>query len=217
MRLWQNLTYDLGGISNFFSLLITSFGYTSQQSLLYGTPGGAVEIVALWLSGWIGDRTGQRIFTSSIFVALAMVGMVMVIAVPADKPVGRLIGYYLTQACPAGFVAILGLISSNIAGYTKKTTVAALYLVAYCIGNIIGPQTFDTTDYVPAEITIVVCWGTCLFILAFIYWYCRRQNVQKAAKRAEPGYMKKENQVRRTMRLVQRHVLTISTGMVGSY
>ncbi len=38
------LTGDIpnGGISNFFSQLIVSFGYTAEQSLLYGTPGGAV-------------------------------------------------------------------------------------------------------------------------------------------------------------------------------
>lgn len=33
-----------GGISNFFSQLIVSFGFTSEQSLLLGTPGGAVEV-----------------------------------------------------------------------------------------------------------------------------------------------------------------------------
>jgi MFS transporter, ACS family, allantoate permease len=51
---------------------------------------------------------------------------------------GRLAGYYLTQASPAPFVALLSLISSNVAGYTKKTTVAAMYLIGYCAGNIIG-------------------------------------------------------------------------------
>lgn len=40
-----------GGITNFFSQLIVSFGYTPEQSLLYGTPGGAVEIISLILSG----------------------------------------------------------------------------------------------------------------------------------------------------------------------
>ena len=50
------------------------------------------------------------------------------------------------------------------AGYTKKTTVAAMYLIAYCVGNIIGPQTFrpkDAPRYVPAEITILVCYVSC--------------------------------------------------------
>lgn len=44
----------------------------------------------------------------------------------------------MTQAIPTAFVALLSMISSNVAGYTKKTTVAALYLIGYCVGNIIG-------------------------------------------------------------------------------
>lgn len=63
------------------------------------------------------------------------------IALPESLSVGRLIGYYLTLASPTPFVCILGLISSNVAGYTKKTTVAALYLIGYCVGNIIGMST----------------------------------------------------------------------------
>lgn len=38
-----------GGIANFFSQLIISFGYTPEESLLYGMPGGAIEVVALIL------------------------------------------------------------------------------------------------------------------------------------------------------------------------
>ncbi len=36
--------------------------------------------------------------------------------------------------------------------------------------------------------------GVCLLDLFFIYWYCRRQNKKKAAIRAEPDYVKLENQ-----------------------
>ncbi|KAJ5488434.1 hypothetical protein N7453_011888 [Penicillium expansum] len=35
-----------------------------------------------------------------------------------------------------------GLISLNVAGFTKKSTVSALMFAAYCIGNIAGPQFF---------------------------------------------------------------------------
>src|SRR5262249_9444859 len=109
----------------------------------------------------------------------------------------RLAGYYFTQASPTPFVALLSLIASNVAGYTKKTTVAALYLIGYCVGNIIGPQTFrpkDAPRYKPAEITIIVCWGLCLIDLYFIYWYCKRMNRKKVEARNEPGYVKIENQ-----------------------
>ena len=140
------LTADIpnGGISNFFSQLIVSFGYTPDQSLLYGTPGGAVEVVFLVVCGYLGDRTGNRILFGVTGVATSMLGMILIVALPLSNSKGRLAGYYLTQSSPTGFVALLSLISTNVAGYTKKTTVAALYLICYCAGNIIGtvpPQT----------------------------------------------------------------------------
>ncbi|KAF2102184.1 membrane transporter [Rhizodiscina lignyota] len=183
-----------GAISNFFSLLIKSFGYTSQQSLLYGTPGGAVEVVALIANGFLGDYTKNRILISIIGMLVSLVGMILIIAVPAEHPGGRLAGYYMTQSSPTGFVCLLSLISTNVAGYTKKTTIAAMYLIGYCAGNIIGPQTFRGTSYVPAEITICVCWGVCICLLLFIYGYCRWMNNKKAKIRNEPHYQRLENQ-----------------------
>lgn len=47
---WAFVFYSLvadipnGGLSNFFSQLIVSFGFSSEQSLLLGAPGGAVEV-----------------------------------------------------------------------------------------------------------------------------------------------------------------------------
>ncbi|GAM35646.1 hypothetical protein TCE0_017r04139 [Talaromyces pinophilus] len=186
-----------GGISNFFSQLIVSFGFTAEQSLLYGIPGGAVEVVALIASGFMGDWLGRRVMCSMGGLVTAMVGVILIIALPLANNDGRLIGYYMTQASPTPFVALLSLISSNVAGYTKKTTVAAIYLISYCVGNIIGPQTFrpkDAPRYVPAEITIVVCYGVCLIDLAFIWWWYSSQNKKKAMIRASEGYAKLENQ-----------------------
>lgn len=214
------LTADIpnGGISNFFSQLIVSFGYTADQSLLYGTPGGAIEVVCLIAWGYLGDRFNNRILLGCSGVVVSMIGMILIVALPLSNNAGRLAGYYLTQSSPTGFVALLSLIATNVAGYTKKTTVAALYLICYCVGNIIGkispqgdllhtthpmsddcvgPQTFrpkDAPRYVPAEITIICCWGACIADLLFIYWYCQIQNKKKAAFRARPDYMKLENQ-----------------------
>lgn len=132
-----------------------------------------------------------------IGLVTALIGMILIVALPLSNNSGRLAGYYLTQASPTPFVALLSLISSNVAGYTKKTTVAAMYLIGYCAGNIIGPQTFrpkDAPRYVPAEVTIICCWGVCLGILAFIHFYCVWQNKKKAQIRAGEGYTKLENQ-----------------------
>ncbi|KAF2157836.1 MFS general substrate transporter [Myriangium duriaei CBS 260.36] len=199
---WAYVFYALvadipnGGISNFFSQLIRSFGFTSQQSLLYGTPGGAVEVIALLVCGYLGDKVGSRVLVATSGLWVAMLGMLLIICLPLSNRWGMLVGYWLTQASPTPFVALLSLISTNVAGYTKKTTVAALYLIAYCTGNIIGPQTFvpkDAPRYVPAEVTIVVCWGVCLVDMWFIHWYSVRMNKKKAAHRAQPGYVKRRN------------------------
>ena len=69
---------------------------------------------------------------------VAILGIIMIIAVPAHHPNARLAGYYFTNASSVPFVALLSFVSTNVAGYTKKTTVAAMYLIAYCAGNIIG-------------------------------------------------------------------------------
>lgn len=127
-----------GGISNFFSQLIVSFGYTPEESLLYGTPAGAVEVVFLIVCGYLGDRFGNRVLISCSGMIVAIIGMLLIVALPLSNNSGRLAGYYLTQGSPAPFVALLSLIATNVAGYTKKTTVAAIYLISYCAGNIIG-------------------------------------------------------------------------------
>ena len=131
-----------GGITNFFSQLIVSFGYTPEQSLLYGAPAGAVEVVTLLVWGWLAGRYGRRILISCGGLVIAILGMLLIVALPLSNNKGRLAGYYLTQASPAPFVALISLISTNVAGYTKKTTVAAIYFISYCAGNIIGSGCF---------------------------------------------------------------------------
>lgn len=132
-----------GGITNFFSQLIVSFGYTPAQSFLLGTPAGAVEVVVLIFCGWYGDKYQRRLLVSLVGLSIAILGVILLVALPPSAKVGKLMGYYLTLAGPAPFVAILSLISSNMAGYTKKTTVAGLYLIFYCVGNIIGLSSFQ--------------------------------------------------------------------------
>lgn len=100
--------------------------------MLYGTPGGAVEVVALIVSGIVGDRLERRMLVSTVGITIALLGIILIVALPLSNSSGRLAGYYMTQASPTPFVAILSLISTNVAGYTKKSTVAAMYLVAYC-------------------------------------------------------------------------------------
>ena len=132
-----------GGLTNFFSLLIESFGFSANQSLLHGAPAGAVEFVALVTWGYITQRFGNRLLWGVVGMTIATLGSILIVALPLSNRSGRLVGYYLTNAFVVGDIAIVSLISSNIAGYTKKTTIAALFFIAYCVGNIIGNKLSD--------------------------------------------------------------------------
>ncbi|GAW25287.1 putative MFS allantoate transporter [Rosellinia necatrix] len=200
---WAFALYSLiasipnGGISNYFSQLIVTFGFTPNQSLLLGAPGGAVQVVTLIVFGQLGRRFNNRVLINSMGPLLAILGLFLIRFLPVENKGGRLAGYYLYQSVSSGFVCLLSLISSNIAGWTKKTTVAAMYLVAYCVGNIIGPQVFrpgDAPTYYTAITVVLVALILAYLILIFIYFWCRRQNTIKAAVRDAPGYTKTEGQ-----------------------
>lgn len=85
-------------------------------------------------------------------------------------------GLCLWNVAPVGFICMLSIIASNTAGHTKKVTVNAITLIAYCVGNLIGPQTFieaQAPEYAGGKIAIVVCIAVSLvtlFCIWFVFW-----------------------------------------------
>lgn len=57
--------------------------------------------------------------------------------------------------------------ASNTSGYTKKITINSMTLATFCIGNIVGAETFlpkDAPNYIPGKVAILVLLVTQLFI-----------------------------------------------------
>ncbi|UDD56887.1 hypothetical protein AFCA_013304 [Aspergillus flavus] len=54
----------------------------------------------------------------------------------------RLGAVYSLLTCTVSYIMCMSLISSNIAGFTKKMTVSVMVFVGYCVGQIITPQFF---------------------------------------------------------------------------
>lgn len=126
-----------GGITNFFSQLIVGFGYSETQSLLYGTPGGAVEVVTLIVGGYLGDKLGNRILVSSFGLVCSIIGMALIVGLPLSNNSGRLGGYYLTQASAMPFVAFLSLIASNVVSFRSiRGSAETLLIFASFLGRL---------------------------------------------------------------------------------
>ena len=69
---------------------------------------------------------------------ICIIGAAMLVGLPTDNKWGRLVALWLCYFQGLGFSMSLTMISSNIAGYTKKQLTGAILFTGYCVGNIIG-------------------------------------------------------------------------------
>ncbi|KAK5111193.1 hypothetical protein LTR85_012242 [Meristemomyces frigidus] len=161
-----------GGISNFSSILLTTFGYTSQQALIMSMPSGAIGVVFVLLSGWLSDKWRDRSLVMFICLLPTILAAAMMIGfdpngVPQNKA-ALLAASFLSGTFGASFMLLLAWNTSNIAGHTKKVTTNALTLVSFALGNILGTQTFQTSQapgYIGGKIAIIVTLGLLCFVI----------------------------------------------------
>lgn len=59
----------------------------------------------------------------------------------------------------------MSMVSSNVSGSTKKTTVSAMLFLSYCIGNIISPQVFLTREEPKYPVSKIVATSDILWLL----------------------------------------------------
>ena len=72
--------------------------------------------------------------------------------------------------------------SANTSGYTKRTMRNALTLMAFCIGNLIGPQMFQASDapnYNPAKIGLIVTMSAGVVLVLLLRWVMVQENKKR--------------------------------------
>jgi ACS family allantoate permease-like MFS transporter len=162
-----------GALTNFGAILLKdTFGYSSTDSLLMNMPGGAVELVGCILFAYLQKYFKHKLAISAFTMVVTLVASCM-LAFAKQSPNARLAGYYLFYLSPVGMICSLSCFTSNVAGHTKKITVNALYLIGYCVGNLIGPQTFiasQAPEYRGGQISMVVCYAVSIFLNLWLYY-----------------------------------------------
>ncbi|QNP98394.1 YALIA101S12e00254g1_1 [Yarrowia lipolytica] len=177
-----------GGITNFSTILFSeTLGLGPIRGLLMQTPQGAVELGGCIIFGLLAQYTQWRLFWSIVAQLIAAVAMCLLAFLPGNQSAG-LAGLYLLIIYPVGFICMLSSVASNTTGHTKKVTVNAIMLIGYCVGNIIGPQTFradDAPQYVPAKVSMVVLF----FIAVGLNTLLLFVNIVENRKRDKEGTM----------------------------
>ncbi|KAK1149736.1 hypothetical protein N8T08_005290 [Aspergillus melleus] len=132
-----------GGITSFSSIIINGFGFSQIRSLLMQMPLGAAQVVFLTFTAAFATFVpNTRILMMMLNTTVSMIGMIIVWKLDDDNQKGRLTGLSLGAVFAVNIPLSLSIISSNVAGFTKRSTTSALLFVAYCVGNIVGPQFF---------------------------------------------------------------------------
>ncbi|KAL7418778.1 hypothetical protein Q5752_006461 [Cryptotrichosporon argae] len=175
-----------GGISNFSTLVISGLthGNTLKTSLL-GIPQGVLVVIWIAAGALINERlpNNSRTLVSALFMLPTIAGALGFLLAPVDAYVGRLICFYLTGSYQASFVIFLSVITSNTGGQTKKMLVSGTIWFGACIGNIVSPF-FYLTSQAPTyhlgigSLLVANCAELALFIAfryVFIYENRRKQ------------------------------------------
>jgi MFS family permease len=172
-----------GGTQNFANLVIKSFGFTSLQSTLINIPYSVISIAAISGTGWVAGRFRS---TNCILIALVVlppiVGSALISSRSSVPHAVSLFGYFLLSTGPSALPLLLSLVQSNFRGVTKKMTMTALLFVAYCAGNIAGPQLFiaaEAPTYGTAFRAILICYslvvGFSIALRAYLQFTNRRR------------------------------------------
>lgn len=162
------------GLTLLSSILIKSLGFDTRTTLLLALPTGAVLIISNFGFGLLADKTKQRSWSAisvnliSIFAVGLLVGLSDVS--PLYKKSGQLVAYFLMMGTSAtSWFLVISMMSSNVIGYTKKTSSNGIVFAAQGVAYFVGPQIFrDPPYYHKAKAVTIGLWAfSTLILLAF--------------------------------------------------
>ncbi|KAL2840392.1 MFS general substrate transporter [Aspergillus pseudoustus] len=177
-----------GGISNFAAIVIRGFGFSTNETFLVSmivTGFQGFFVIAATLGSTYLHNT--RTIWMAVCTVIAVVGAVVIRQVDNSHLWARYSGYCLLSAYTVNFPLLLSINVANVAGITKKTTVSSLTFIAYCVGNIIGPQLFfenESPSYPSGFAAMLVCLSLGVILILGLRFYLIWENKRRATQLA---------------------------------
>lgn len=172
-----------GGLANFGNIIVVNFGYTAKQTLILSAPGGLVGIASAILCGWYSDKKNERMLPIAWALIPTLVGAALLVGLHGTQYKGPLLfATYIIGAYGSSLAILYAYNASNTSGHTKKVTVNAMTLAAFCVANIVGTETFlpaDAPQYTQGKISILVLLSAQFFLCFILRMVNLRLNRQK--------------------------------------
>ncbi|WVW78471.1 hypothetical protein I302_100425 [Kwoniella bestiolae CBS 10118] len=147
-----------GATSNFGTLVIKGFGFSTLNVTLLQIPYGTFIALMILMAIFVNHKTHHlniRTLLMAGVTCLTVLGFALMAFAKGIAP--RLIGYYLTGSSNAVFVLALSLVSGNVGGTTKKVLASAAIFLGVAVGNIVGPYSFLASEAPVYRTGIIVC------------------------------------------------------------
>ncbi|KAF2742129.1 allantoin permease [Sporormia fimetaria CBS 119925] len=178
-----------GGVSNFSSSLIKGFGFSGIYATLLQLPTGAIEFVVVPLCGLAaGYFKDTRCYILAFICLPPLAGLLGIRFTPLEQKWSLVGCTWLQYIVGAPVVISWNLLTTNIAGHTKRSTANGLWFLLYAAGNIAGANTFfarETPRYFSALTGLIVCYcGMVVVVLILRQWMWfenRRRNKKYGA------------------------------------
>ncbi|RSH77024.1 uncharacterized protein EHS24_003965 [Apiotrichum porosum] len=189
-----------GGMITFNSIIVQSLGFSLTKTTLLGIPTGIISWISSLVFGYCAVKTGQRCYSAVASCLIPFIGTILLYKIPRTNTGGSLASLYLVYFYWGPYIIMMGAVYANTAGHTKKMIVYAIgeqrsrtqlttAYIGYCVGNIVGPQTFkakQAPQYTGGIIAMLSCYG-CAIVLIFIYrMYLVHLNRDKEGQKPEP-------------------------------
>jgi len=149
---------DIRPLTNQKQIIVSSFGFTPLQTTLLGCVDGIIEIVTILTGVTLDSRIpNSRAYVAFIYFIPNVMGVFLINFLPWTDKVGLLFAQWINGVGATGFVLALSWLSTVTAGHTKRVTVNAVMLSAYCIGNAVAPFMWQAKYKPRNHITIGIC------------------------------------------------------------
>ncbi|KAL8828394.1 MAG: hypothetical protein Q9191_002610 [Dirinaria sp. TL-2023a] len=171
-----------GAVSGFGPLIVSTFGYTTLESILFQFPLGGVVFIFILLTGYLTSRIPDIRIVLLILCCLPVIAGCTMIwrSTWSRRPATPVVGYTLIGFFGPVVSLIISIGMANVAGATKKSFTAAAIFAAYCVGNIVGPQLIKTPTlkrhYPELWLGLIICYSIVICLAIVLYAFLRREN-----------------------------------------
>ncbi|SCV05792.1 LANO_0H15280g1_1 [Lachancea nothofagi CBS 11611] len=163
----------------FQSLILAGFGYDKYETMEYGSPAGAIQLLFVWI-GVLAVKffPKERSVICACLVTVPLTGTIMVLALKKSSGWWVIVGSWLGSVITCLVTIMISLIASNVRGNTKKSLCSNAFYVGYCLAAIIYPQWWLGT-YRGGLIVTVIMWVILVILLVLYRFKAIRENKKK--------------------------------------